>query len=67
MGTMTEARAYRGSALFSYGFRPFFLFGAVLAGVLIPLWLAVFSGEVSLPTAFTPLDWHIHEMLFGYV
>lgn len=67
MGTMTKARAYRGPALFSYGFRPFFLFGAVLAGVMIPLWLAVFAGEMSLPTTFTPLDWHVHEMLFGYV
>ena len=27
---------------------------------------AVF-GELSLPTAFSPLDWHIHEMLYGYV
>jgi uncharacterized protein involved in response to NO len=67
MGTMTKARAYRGPALFSYGFRPFFLFGAVLAGIMIPLWLAVFAGEISLPTAFAPLDWHVHEMLFGYV
>lgn len=67
MGTMTKARAYRGPALFSYGFRPFFLFGALLAGVMIPLWLAVFAGDVSLSTAFAPLDWHVHEMLFGYV
>ncbi|WP_298252972.1 NnrS family protein [Bradyrhizobium sp.] len=67
MGTMTRARAYRGPALFSYGFRPFFLFGAIQAGVMIPLWLAVFAGEISLPTAFAPLDWHVHEMLFGYV
>lgn len=64
---MTKARAYRGPALFSYGFRPFFLFGAIYAGVMIPLWLAVFAGETSLPTAFAPLDWHVHEMLFGYV
>jgi uncharacterized protein involved in response to NO len=64
---MQKMRAYRGPALFSYGFRPFFLFGAVLAGVMIPLWLAVFAGEMSLPTAFGPLDWHVHEMLFGYV
>jgi uncharacterized protein involved in response to NO len=64
---MAKARAYRGPALFSYGFRPFFLFGALQAGLMIPLWLAVFAGEISLPTAFAPLDWHVHEMLFGYV
>ena len=34
---------------------------------MVPLWLAVFAGDVSLPTAFAPRDWHVHEMLFGYV
>ena len=67
MATMQKLRTYRGTALFSYGFRPFFLFGAAYAGAMIPLWLAVFSGEASLPTAFAPRDWHVHEMLFGYV
>jgi uncharacterized protein involved in response to NO len=67
MATMQKLRAYRGPALFSYGFRPFFLFGAVYAGAMIPLWLAMFAGDVSLPTAFAPRDWHVHEMLFGYV
>jgi uncharacterized protein involved in response to NO len=67
MATMQKLRAYQGPALFSHGFRPFFLSGAVYAGAMVPLWLAVFAGDVSLPTAFTPRDWHIHEMLFGYV
>jgi len=67
MATMQQLRAYQGPALFSYGFRPFFLFGAIYAGAMIPLWLAVFAGHVSLPSAFTPRDWHVHEMLFGYV
>ena len=67
MATMQKLRAYQGPALFSYGFRPFFLFGAVYAGAMVPLWLAVFAGHVSLPSAFTPRDWHVHEMLFGYV
>ena len=44
-----------------------FLFGAIYAGAMVPLWLAVFAGDVSLPTAFAPRDWHVHEMLFGYV
>jgi uncharacterized protein involved in response to NO len=67
MATMQQLRAYRGPALFSYGFRPFFLFGALYAGAMIPLWLMVFAGEASLPTAFAPRDWHVHEMLFGYL
>src|SRR5579864_2237979 len=67
MTTMQQLRAYRGPALFSYGFRPFFLFAAIYAGAMIPLWLAVFSGDVRIPTAFAARDWHVHEMLFGYV
>jgi uncharacterized protein involved in response to NO len=67
MATMAKLRAYRGPALFSYGFRPFFLFGALYAGIIIPFWLAVFAGDISVPTAFSPRDWHVHEMLFGYV
>ncbi len=67
MATMQKLRAYRGPALFSYGFRPFFLFAAIYAGAMIPLWLAVFSGDARIPTAFAVRDWHVHEMLFGYV
>jgi uncharacterized protein involved in response to NO len=31
------------------------------------LWLPVFTGELALATAFAPRDWHVHEMLYGYV
>jgi uncharacterized protein involved in response to NO len=58
---------YAGPAIFSYGFRPFFLGGAVWAALSVALWLPQYFGEMSLPTAFTPLDWHIHEMIYGYV
>jgi uncharacterized protein involved in response to NO len=30
-------------------------------------WLHQFNGDIALPTHFAPLDWHVHEMLFGYV
>jgi uncharacterized protein involved in response to NO len=58
---------YAGSALFSYGFRPFFLGGAAWSVACIALWIPQFTGELSLRTAYLPLDWHIHEMLYGYV
>ncbi len=67
MTTMSKMRTYRGPALFSYGFRPFFLAGALYAGAVIPLWLSVFAGATSLPTVMIPRDWHVHEMLFGFV
>jgi uncharacterized protein involved in response to NO len=58
---------YVGPAIFSYGFRPFFLTGAIWAALSIALWLPQYFGDMALPTAFAPLDWHIHEMIYGYV
>jgi uncharacterized protein involved in response to NO len=60
-------RAYQGPAILSYGFRPFFLLGSIYAGAVIPLWMGVFEGQLQLPITFGPRDWHVHEMLFGYV
>src|SRR5262245_47728773 len=65
---MSQSRAgYDGPAILSYGFRPFFFFGSLYAAVSIAVWVPVFSGFVTFNTAFIPRDWHIHEMLFGYV
>ena len=61
---LRRRREYAGPILFSYGFRPFFLGGALWAALGILLWLPQYFGKLSLPT---PLDWHIHEMLYGYV
>lgn len=57
---------YSGPALFSYGFRPFFLLAGLFAALIVPLWLLVWSGRLGLNGPFSPVDWHIHEMLFGY-
>lgn len=64
---LERRRNYSGPALFSYGFRPFFLGGAGWSIACILLWIPQFVGEFSLRTAYSPLDWHIHEMLYGYV
>ncbi len=31
------------------------------------LWLPMLAGHGVLPTAMAPLDWHTHEMVFGFV
>lgn len=64
--TAESLRAHRGPALLQGGFRPFFLFAAVWAAIAIALWLPLFEGQLTLPTAFSPLDWHVHELLWGY-
>jgi uncharacterized protein involved in response to NO len=65
--SIPRLRDYQGPAVLSYGFRPFFLLGSAYAGAMILIWLPVYEGHLSLTTAFSPRDWHVHEMLFGYV
>jgi uncharacterized protein involved in response to NO len=67
MAPIPRLQPYAGPALFSYGFRPFFLFGALYAGLAVLVWMPVFAGELTLVSAFSPRDWHVHEMLYGYV
>lgn len=66
-GGIPRYRKYRGLALFANGFRPFFLLGAIQAGLSILVWLPLFYGELSLASVFAPRDWHVHEMLYGYL
>ncbi len=54
-------------AILSYGFRPFFLAGALYGSGAILFWLPLFYGSLATSSAFAPVDWHIHEMLFGYL
>lgn len=56
-----------GLALMSYGFRPFFLAGALYAAAMIGLWVPVVFGTIWVPTAFDPFTWHAYELLFGFV
>ncbi|MFT5788079.1 MAG: hypothetical protein ACI8SJ_000176 [Shewanella sp.] len=59
-------------ALFRLGFRPFFLGGALVAMLFVPLWLLTwfFPQHSLFQTDFwvkvVPLWWHPHEMLFGF-
>ena len=58
MTPVPRLRAYAGPALLSYGFRPFFLFGAIYAGLSVLAWLPMFYGELEVSSAFAPVDWH---------
>ena len=65
--TSTSAPKIRLSNLALEGFRPFFLFGALHAALSILLWVPWYLGFLHVPTALTPIAWHQHELLFGYV
>lgn len=68
MNTSAEQmRAWTGPAILSYGFRPFFLLGAVWAALAMGLWVLMLTGHDVLATAFDPVSWHAHEFLFGYL
>ncbi|SEL12104.1 NnrS family protein [Pacificibacter marinus] len=62
-----QMRHWKGPVLFSYGFRPFFLFGALWAGGAMVLWILALSETINLPTRFDPVTWHAHAFLFGYL
>jgi uncharacterized protein involved in response to NO len=52
--------------LFSLGFRPFYLLAAATAFLLVPCWVLVYLGFLPVHAAFGGVDWHAHEMIFGY-
>lgn len=55
----------KGFNLWGYGFRPFFLFGALSAALLMALWLSQLTSGRPLSRLPGPL-WHAHEMYFGF-
>lgn len=65
---MLDARqGYNGPALFSYGFRPFFLFGAIWAALSVPLWIYAYGNGIGFIGDMPAHEWHVHEMLYGYL
>jgi len=64
---VTQETRYRGPALFSMGFRPFFLSAALFAGIAIPAWIVMLAGAGGGTVLYPPRVWHIHEMVFGFL
>ena len=62
--TAVRMRSWRGPALLSAPFRPFFLMPPIWAAVMAPLWAWIYAGGAGV--VVTPA-WHAHEMLFGYL
>lgn len=62
-----QIRSWQGPALFSYGFRPFFLGAAAYAAIAMLLWIGIVAGAWSIPFSYDPVAWHAHEFLWGYL
>ncbi|HZW21165.1 NnrS family protein [Noviherbaspirillum sp.] len=51
--------------VFRLGFRPFYLLAAAFAAISVPLWIARYFGNLG-ALARVDLNWHMHEMVFGF-
>ncbi len=65
--TTGDTPHYQGSAIFSYGFRPFFLGASVFAALAVPLWIMILAGDSGMRLEFPAREWHVHEMVFGFL
>jgi len=66
LSSAEQIRRWRGPALLSYGYRPFFLFAAILAALQMIAWIFIWAAGFTLPTALDPISWHAHSFLFDY-
>jgi len=44
-----------------------FLLASIWAAVAMILWVLAMAGTVTLPTNLSEVDWHVHELLYGYL
>lgn len=52
--------------LLSIGFRPFFLLAGLAGVILLFMWGGFIHHGTFPDNYYSPVDWHAHEMLFGY-
>ncbi|MCO6187755.1 NnrS family protein [Rhizobium sp. L1K21] len=62
-----QMRHWNGPAIFTFGFRPFFLFGSIWAGLAMVMWILALTGAYAPPSRFDPISWHAHAFIFGYL
>lgn len=60
-------RSYKGPAVLSFGFRPFFLLAGIWTALAMAIGVLMLSNVIFPPTAFAVIDWHVHEQLYGYL
>ena len=66
MTAIPRYRAHAGPAIWSAGFRPFFLAASMWAALAVPLWLGAYVDGLAVPTRLALPVWHAHEMVFGF-
>lgn len=64
---MTAVAGRKDTAIWTMAFRPFFLAASLWSAAALVLWIFALTAGLALPSRFAPLDWHVHEMLFGFI
>ncbi len=59
-------RPQAGPVILDRGFRLFFLAAATWAALLMVVFILMWTGEPVFAPALSVIDWHAHELLFGY-
>src|SRR3546814_19202610 len=67
MAMLVQATDRISLPIFSVAFRPFFLLGGVWSALALGIWIFAFVSGRSLSGSLSAVDWHIHDMLFGFV
>ncbi len=55
------------TALLAYPFRPFFILAGLYAMAVVLAWIGFLFGNWPLPLGWSPLQWHSHEMIYGFI
>ncbi|MFT0211425.1 NnrS family protein [Pseudomonas sp. F1_0610] len=66
MNIIDRRQALTITPILRLAFRPFFLAGAILALLAVPIWILAHTGKITYLPAGSWLAWHRHELVFGF-
>lgn len=64
---MTAVVGKKNMTVWTIAFRPLFLATSLWSAAALAVWIVLVSQGLTLPSRFEPIDWHVHEMLFGFI
>lgn len=66
LAAVHDPSAPRFPAWLALGFRPFYLLAAAWMVFGVPIWLVMFGHGASIASHLQAMNWHAHEMVFGF-
>jgi len=65
-GSAKSGRSLTKWPVLALGFCPFYIVAALFAAVAVPIWVATYTGYLHPGGYFRGVDWHSHELIFGF-